>query len=404
VPITFVPAAAGPRAATLTATVSSAGGSKQIPFSLSGTGQTASARLEGSPTVLTFGGTSTGASLSATVTFRNVGASALTIQAVAPPSPPFHAEGLPAPGAKIGAGESITIPMTFEPTAIGSYEGQVGLSTTGGNVSVALTGSAAAPGVLVIAPEALDYGPLPVGGEATRSFTVSNAGGVGITIFKSKPPTGGEFAATSSLPEDTTIAPGETLTETVRFAPAALGPASGAWLLNGEGSSTVHEVLFSGSGVAPGAGGGPPGTALVAPLAGQDLLSFNGARFGALLSGTRLSATRAGTVAVRVRCPLQLGGCAGTIVLRTRGAVRTSAHQRRAAVLTLASGAFQLASGHSATVKLHLSARARALLAREGRMRIAATLVSRGIGGARVVTRSPATLQLLPSRRTASKR
>src|SRR5262249_297885 len=145
-------------------------------------------------------------------------------------------------------GESITIPVSFEPTAAGSYGGSITLQTTAGTASVQLTGTAAPPGVLQVSPETVDFGGVTVGREATRSFSVSNTGGGGITIFKSKPPTEGAFTATSSLPEDTTIAPGETLVETVRFAPSALGQASATWLINGEGSAGVHEVRFSGIG------------------------------------------------------------------------------------------------------------------------------------------------------------
>src|SRR6185437_11162426 len=236
IPIRFSPANTGPRAATLTATTST--GAK-VQFSLSGTGQTAAAKLEAAPTVLSFGGTAVGNSVSATATFTNVGAGPLEVLGASAPGAPFHVEAgaLPQPKSQLGPGQSVTIPVSFEPGQVGSYEGTVELQTTAGDASVQLTGAAATPGVLQIAPEAIDFGGVTVGHEARRSFTVSNTGGVAITIFKSKPPVGGEFAATTALPEDTTIAPGETQTETVGFTPTALGAASGVWLLNGEGSA-----------------------------------------------------------------------------------------------------------------------------------------------------------------------
>jgi hypothetical protein len=386
IPVRFAPAATGPRAATLTSTL---GNGSKAQFSLSGTGQTGTAKLEASPTVLSFGGTAIGSSVSATATFTNVGASPLEVQGVSAPEAPFHAEASALPKAKsqLGAGQSVTIPISFEPTALGAYSGGVELQTTAGAATVQLTGAAAPPGVLQISPEALDYGGVAVGREASRSFTVSNTGGVAITIFKSKPPVGGDFAATTALPEDTTIVPGETLTESVRFAPAALGAASGTWVINGEGSSTVHEVQFNGSGEAMPAG------PLTPPLGASGTQSAKSTGLTALLGGTSLRATRAGAIPVRMRCPSQPSACAGTITLRTRGLVRLSPRQRRPAAVTLASGSFQIRAGQSATVVLRLTPRGRELLDRDRTMHVAVLILTHDSSGLRHGVHALATLR-----------
>lgn len=390
IPVTFSPSAAGPSAATLTATLSAAGGAKPATFSLSGTGQPAGAKLEGSPTVVSFRGSTVGGSISESVTVRNVGGSALEIEGVEAPESPFHAEGMPAIGAKLEPNASITITTRFEPTETGSFEGRLGLRTTGGNLTVPLTGSATSPGRLTITPETVDYGGVPVGAQETRAFTVANTGGSAVTIFESNAPAGGAFAATSALPEETEIAAGEALTETVRFAPHSPGAASDAWVLKVEGSKGVREVSFTGTGLE--AGQVPP-PALIAPLAGQGLLSFNGTRLSALVSGTRLIATPHWRVPLPLRCPAQAGSCSGTITLRTLGAVRTRAHQRHPVVLVLTRGSFKLAAGQSTTLILHLSSAARALLTREQLLRVSAVLES-GVGtGAPLVTISRATLR-----------
>ncbi len=80
---------------------------------------------------------------------------------------------------------------------------------------------------------------------------MTNTGGSVLTINKSKPPFGGEFTALSSLQEGTTIAPGDTLTETVEFAPTVAGPASGEWSITGNDASGLQLVDFTGNGVAP---------------------------------------------------------------------------------------------------------------------------------------------------------
>ena len=110
--------------------------------------------------------------------------------------------------------------------------------------------SAGLPGRLQITSESNDYGQVPVGSSATATFTVANTGGTTVTVTKSKPPSGGAFAAITSLPEGTTIAPGESLTEKVAFAPSAVGSEEGIWVINGSGSDVEHKIGFNGAGTA----------------------------------------------------------------------------------------------------------------------------------------------------------
>jgi hypothetical protein len=393
IPITFAPTATGPRGATLTATISTG---QTVQFSLTGQGQTSGAKLEASPTVLSFGGTAIGSSVSSVASFTNVGAGSLKVTEASAPEAPFRVDpkDLPPNGREIKPGESIAIPVSFEPTAPGSYGGSITLQTTAGTAAVQLTGTAAPPGVLQVTPETVDFGGVAVGHETTRAFSVSNTGGVGITIFKSKPPVESAFTATSSLPEDTSIAPGETLVETVRFAPSALGPASATWLINGEGSSSVHEVRFSGVGetlTAP----------LTPPLGGSGILPSRTGALGALLVGTRIRATAGGTLAARVRCPAQPGRCKGTVAFLTRYRVRVNPRQRKPSIVTLATAPFTVAGGHTATIKLRLTPSGRILLARDRTMRVTALVTSRDGGGARHEARLNATLlaALPPHRR-----
>lgn len=246
VPITFAPTGTGPIAATLTAETESG---KTASFALSGTGQAAAALLEATPPAVTFGGTAIGGHLSGSATFRNVGGQPLTVNAVHLPSEPFGAVGAPSVGSTIAPGGSVTVTVSFDPTSKGTYSDEIGLDTTGGSSSVGLSGSADEPGRLEIEDESTDYGPVPLGTSATRAFTIKNVGATAVTITKSKPPIGGAFTATTSLPEGTTIAAGGSVSEEVGFAPAALGAAGGEWVINGDDSSGLHKVLFDGRGV-----------------------------------------------------------------------------------------------------------------------------------------------------------
>src|SRR5262249_25790275 len=176
-------------------------------------------------------------------------------------------------------------------------------------------------------------------------------------------------------------------------APTVLGPASAAWLINGEGSSSVHEVRFSGVGetlTAP----------LAPPLGGSGILPSKTGGLGAVLVGTRLRATPTGTLAARVRCPAQPGSCKGTVAFLTRSRVRVNPHQRKPLIVTLATAPFTVAGGHTATIKLRLTPSGRILLARDRSMRVAVLLTSRDGGGARHEARVKATLlAALPAHR-----
>jgi Abnormal spindle-like microcephaly-assoc'd, ASPM-SPD-2-Hydin len=247
VPITFTPTQTGPLGGTLSAETSQGSAS----FSMAGTGQAASALLERSPNLVAFGGTTVGGHLSGTAVFRNGGGETLTINAVKLPLAPFGATGVPAAGSTIAPGASVTVNVTFDPTSEGTFSSELAMETTGGNAGVGLSGSAGAPGVLKISSEKNEFGELEVGKTATKSFTVSNTGGTNVTITKSKPPSGGAFAASTSLSEGTTLVPGASLTETVAFSPTAAGPASGVWVMTGNDSSGEHQVSFTGTGTLP---------------------------------------------------------------------------------------------------------------------------------------------------------
>jgi hypothetical protein len=388
VPITFSPTATGPLGATVTATTSTG---KKATFSLSGTGQAVGPKLEVVPPLVTFGGTEVGGHLSAGATFRNVGGSPLTIEKVILPEAPFGASGVPAVGSTVAPGDSITVTVTFDPSEDGTFGGQIELQSTGGAEAIGLSGSAATPGVLKVEGESIEFGRVAVGSSIAKTFTVGNVGGTQLTITKSKPPAGDAFEATSSLPEGTTLEAGQTVTETVLFKPTTTGVQSGVWLINGEGSLKVHEVNFAGTAYAPET----PGTELVqsqsiAPLLGTLPSKERRAPLvpEAELLHRALAAGPKGLITVRVSCPAGETRCKGTVTLRTAGGRVPGQKQTLPANLILASGYFAVSGGRVSTIRLHVSARGAAMLARAHVLRARATLVSHDLAGAGHTTRT----------------
>ncbi len=241
-----------------------------MSFSLSGTGQAATGLLQANPAFLSLGGTSVGGELTGTVTFGNAGAQPLTVADFTPPgapNTPFSVSGAPEPNHTLQPGGSITVNISFDPQSVGQYSDEITLDTTDGeSQTIGLSASAGTPGLLQFSSQAVDFGSVTLGSTASRTFTISNVGGTAVTINKSKPPFGGAFAPATSLPEGTSIAAGQTVSETVTFAPTSPGPASGAWQITGDDGSGPHQVQFTGTGAsallasAPTTGSPAPGS------------------------------------------------------------------------------------------------------------------------------------------------
>ena len=116
------------------------------------------------------------------------------------------------------------------------------------------------------------------------------------------------------------------------------------------------------------------------------------------LASASLTAGSSGTLSLEVRCPAAAGSCTVTITLRTLAAVsaETTARQSKkskAAILTLATGSFKIAGGRVTKVKLHLSAKARTLLARTHVLHAGATIFARDPAGATHTTQSTITIR-----------
>jgi hypothetical protein len=112
----------------------------------------------------------------------------------------------------------------------------------------------------------------------------------------------------------------------------------------------------------------------------------------ATLAGNSLAVTPAGALTVKVSCPTGETSCAGTVTLKTLTAVAASKKKKKA-ILTLASGSFSVAGGATKSVTLHLSAKARTLLAHSHVLRASATLLAHDTTGATHTTVVTVTLK-----------
>jgi hypothetical protein len=242
VPVTFSPTAVQTYAVSLNITTTAGAASG----ALHGVGRAAGPQLAVSPSSVNFGTLSSGSSNTVNVLLSNTGSMPLTWNGFTQPTAPFSGSNLPTVGQTLAPGAGVTIAVQFAPPANGTYNGSLGINSTGGNASLSLTGTAAAAPVLTISPPSLDFGTGAVGANRVMSFNVSNTGGSTLTITKSKPPALGTFVATTALTEGTTIPAGQTLTQTISFAPNAAGTFNDVWVITGDDASGVQNVGFTG--------------------------------------------------------------------------------------------------------------------------------------------------------------
>ncbi|HVZ72858.1 MAG TPA: discoidin domain-containing protein [Polyangia bacterium] len=245
VPVTFTPTAAGSAAANLTVTTSV--GTALV--TLTGTGQVNGPKLASTPTTVNFGGVATGTTKSVSVVLQNSGNQTLTFSGFTAPAAPFSASGVPASGATLAAGASVTATVTFSPTAAGTWNGSLVVNSNGGNVTVALTATSGAPPNLTITPIAVDYGSVATGAQSVMTFVLKNTGGTDLTITKSKPPALGPFVATTTLSEGSLITAGAQVTESVTFSSATAGSFSDVWVITGDDANGTQNVTFTASAV-----------------------------------------------------------------------------------------------------------------------------------------------------------
>jgi hypothetical protein len=149
--------------------------------------------LVATPNPLAFGSVANGSSATQNVTVQNNSTSTETITAATGPGAPFSAT-MPAVNSTIAAGASITIPVTFAPTAAGGFSSSLSVTGTDGTASttatVQLTGSS--PGLV---PQFTDTdwqrnGSATFAGTSEVDLTPNSPGLAGSAFYKTVVPSG----------------------------------------------------------------------------------------------------------------------------------------------------------------------------------------------------------------------
>jgi hypothetical protein len=199
------------------------------------------------PTSLTFAATRVGTtSAPQPVTISNTGTQPLNVTGLASGNARFSAT--PAAPFTIAPGGSRVVSVTFAPNAEQTFTGTLTIASNDParpTVTVALSGVGALPHIS-ISPNPVAFGSVAICLAGTRQLTVTNTGGLPLTV-SSISTTGPPFAAS---PASLVVPPGTNRIVTLTFTPSALGPASGTLTLNSDDLTNPNATAaLSGNGL-----------------------------------------------------------------------------------------------------------------------------------------------------------
>jgi len=199
------------------------------------------------PDSLTFASQMVGSSSAAqTVTVKNTGSAALTPSSITASGDFSETDNCL--HATVAAGASCTIQMVFAPTLTGSRTGTltIGANVSGGELTVALSGTGVPPGTVSLSPASIDFGSWQVGTTATAlQVTASNSSSQAVAFTSAIT---GPFAIVSNACGASIPATGS-CNLTLTFTPVQSGAATGALTFtDANGTQTVE---LTGTGLAP---------------------------------------------------------------------------------------------------------------------------------------------------------
>jgi hypothetical protein len=206
----------------------------------------------GQPTTaaLTAGQTSFGnvaVSQTGTATVKATATRTVTVTGVST-SAPFGATPPQLP-VTLTAGQTISVPVSFMPTAPGSVTGSLSFSITDagttGTVAAGLQGTGIKPG-FTASPASVDFGQVPVGNSKSLTVTFTNTGASDETVTAVTAPSA-PFTATGLPSTGTVVTPGQSIAVSVTYKPTTTGSNTSSVKISGpDGTGTA---ALDGSGV-----------------------------------------------------------------------------------------------------------------------------------------------------------
>lgn len=263
-PVSFKPADAGPRRATLS--VQHNGLGPALTVTLAGMG----VPLSLTPSSRNFGNVLVGtASGPQDFNLQNMAASALTITSLGFASgnaSDFKSSSCGNLPLTLAGGAQCLLHVTFTPAATGPRASSLGLQYSAGGAQFSAAADVAGTGVqpgLGMSPAVVDFGRVTLGNSASQAVTLTNTGTASLTI-SSLGLTGGnagDFAQSGCGTLPAVLAPGDSCQMQMTFTPRAAGNRGSSLKVGDDSPGSPHLLSVTGSGAAnppPATSSGPP--------------------------------------------------------------------------------------------------------------------------------------------------
>jgi hypothetical protein len=246
--VKFTPQAAGSVSGSVGLVSDAVNSNVSIP--LTGSGLTAGS-LSASPSSLTFGNVQISTNKKLTTTISNTGGTSVTISQATVSGGGMSVSGLTLP-LTLAAGQTATATVTFAPASGGSVSGNLVITSNGSNPTLAIpvSGVGTTAGTLAASPASLAFGNVQTGTNASLSETVTNTGGMNVTITQAA--TSGGAYSLSGLTLPKTLAPGQGVTFTVKCSPTVSGYTNGTVTVVSDASNPSLSIPASGTAVSAG--------------------------------------------------------------------------------------------------------------------------------------------------------
>ncbi len=249
--VTFTPAVAGTRSASISVADSAAGSPQTAALSGTGAGV---AQVSLNPPSLAFSNQNLGTSSTAqTITLSNPGTAALTITSIGVTGTNASDFGQTNTcGSSVGAGASCTISVTFTPALAGTRSASISVvdSAAGSPHTAALSGTGVGVAQASLNPPSLAFSNQNLGtSSAAKTITLSNPGTAVLTIT-SIGMTGtnaSDFGQTNTC--GSSVGVGASCTISVTFTPALAGTRSASISVVDSAAGSPHTAALSGTGV-----------------------------------------------------------------------------------------------------------------------------------------------------------
>jgi hypothetical protein len=241
---TFAPTTAG----NVTGSISISSNAPNSPATITLSGAGTQGQLIANPSSASFGTVSIGSNSSQTITLSNAGSAAVSVSHANVTGTGFSMIGMTGLPITINPGANKGFNVVFAPTTSGNATGMVQVVSTAPNspITIALTGTGqTATQLLTANPSSFNFNSVNDGSSATVNVTLTNTGNSNVTISGTTA-TGTGFSASGV--SGTTLAPNQTATLVVTFAPTTAGAVSGSVAVNSNATNSPT-ILLAGTGI-----------------------------------------------------------------------------------------------------------------------------------------------------------